>query len=332
MPTDKNKETTKSTTKWDVYRGTNEPHTDINRLPKAPPWRKKGEEKDKTFTPTDDERDIVNTALCLRRPILITGEPGIGKSALAKSVAYELGLGKVLEWHITTQSVLKDALYSYDAVARLHDASLERTSKVVGRRRKRENIGKYITLGVIGTAFKSKTKRVILIDEIDKSSVDLPNNLLHVLEGNEFSITELVRSHISKHSVYTKDGSRVEIENGRVEVNFEDDVDNFPLIIMTSNGEREFPPAFMRRCIHLRMKPRRDIEELESIIKNHITNLSDEDMKNLKEIIEEFSMKDIESDYLAIDQLLNRVFMKLKKVDIKKDTLLYDAIWKALLV
>ncbi len=328
MPTD----TEEEISTWGIYRGTNEPHGDIAKLPKSPPWRKKGVDKERSFVPTDEERDVVNTALYLRRPILITGEPGIGKSALAKSVAYELGLGRVLEWHITTKSILKDALYSYDAVARLHDSSLKKKTNIVSKRQKEENIGKYITLGVIGSAFSSATQRVVLIDEIDKSNIDLPNDLLHVLEENEFSIQELVRSTHSTHRVYTKDSSKVEIENGIVAVKFEEDGDNFPLIILTSNGEREFPPAFMRRCIHLRMQPRREISQLKEIIQNHIVGIREEEMRGLEEIIEEFAAKDIESDYLAIDQLLNRVFMKLKNVDIQKDTLLYDAIWKSLSV
>lgn len=237
-----------------------------------------------------------------------------------------------MEWHITTKSILKDALYSYDAVARLHDSSLKKKTNIVSKRQKEENIGKYITLGVIGSAFSSATQRVVLIDEIDKSNIDLPNDLLHVLEENEFSIQELVRSTHSTHRVYTKDSSKVEIENGIVAVKFEEDGDNFPLIILTSNGEREFPPAFMRRCIHLRMQPRREISQLKEIIQNHIVGIREEEMRGLEEIIEEFATKDIESDYLAIDQLLNRVFMKLKNVDIQKDTLLYDAIWKSLSV
>ena len=318
MPTEK---------KWNVYQGTNKPHNDISKLPSAPRWRGNSTKTHQAFLPTQEEIDLVNTALCLRRPLLITGKPGIGKSALAKAVAQELQLGEVLSWHITTQSTLKDALYSYDAIARLHDASLE---KGLFGQKNVENIGKYITLGAIGTAFanaKEKKIRVILIDEIDKSDIDLPNNLLHVLEENLFTIPELERSSNSKHQVRTLDGKESTIENGVVEA----EIDYFPLIIMTSNGEREFPPAFLRRCIHLTMQPRREFLELERIILNHI-ELSDEEREDLREIIEAFSQKDVNSDYLAIDQLLNAVFLKLKGVNILDREQLLSSIWKSLSV
>ena len=304
---------------WKIFRGSN----DIKTLPKAPSWRGNSSETHKAFVPTKEEIDLVNTALYLRRPLLITGKPGTGKSALAKLVAQELGLGDVLSWHITTQSTLKDALYSYDAVARLHTASISDTKED-------ENIGNYITLGAIGTAFaeaKEKTIRVILIDEIDKSDIDLPNNLLHVLEENRFKIPELERSVTKEHSVKTLDGKSAKIINGNIEA----DIDHFPLIIMTSNDEREFPPAFLRRCIHLTIQPRREFKELEKIIENHI-ELDDDKRAKLKNIINEFIAKDTDKEYLAIDQLLNRVFLELEGIDIENNEPLLKSIWKSLLV
>jgi len=305
---------------WKVFRGSN----DITTLPKAPSWRGNSAETHNAFVPTEEEIDLVNTALYLRRPLLITGKPGTGKSALAKLVAQELGLGDVLSWHITTQSTLKDALYSYDAVARLHDASMRNETE------EEENIGKYITLGAIGTAFvesKEGNIRVILIDEIDKSDIDLPNNLLHILEENQFKIPELERSVTEEHEVKTLDGKSAKVTNGNIEAN----IDKFPLIVMTSNGEREFPPAFLRRCIHLTMQPRREFTELENIISSHI-ELDDEKKAKLKNIIEEFIAKDAEKEYLAIDQLLNRVFLELEGIDIDNNEPLLKSIWKSLSV
>jgi len=305
---------------WKVFRGSN----DITTLPKAPSWRGNSAETYNAFVPTEEEIDLVNTALYLRRPLLITGKPGTGKSALAKLVAQELGLGDVLSWHITTQSTLKDALYSYDAVARLHDASMRNEIE------EEENIGKYITLGAIGTAFvesKEGNIRVILIDEIDKSDIDLPNNLLHVLEENQFKIPELERSVTEKHEVKTLDGKSATVTRGNIEAN----IDKFPLIVMTSNGEREFPPAFLRRCIHLTMQPRREFSQLENIISNHI-ELDDEKKAKLKNIIEEFIAKDTEKEYLAIDQLLNRVFLELEGINIENNEPLLKSIWKSLSV
>lgn len=112
--------------KWDIYKGNNKPHRGIKNLPEAPPWRNKDKVKHEPFKPNQEEIEMVNAALCLRRPLLITGKPGVGKSALARSIAQELQLGKILSWHVTTKSTLKEALYEYDAIARLHDVSLKK--------------------------------------------------------------------------------------------------------------------------------------------------------------------------------------------------------------
>ena len=126
---------------------------------------------------------MVNTALFLRRPLLITGKPGSGKSTLAHSVAYELNLGPVLRWPITTRSTLQDGLYRYDAIARLHEASLRGGTP---------KIGPFVQLGPLGTAMvPTRWPRVLLIDEIDKSDIDLPNDLLNIFEEGEFEIPEL---------------------------------------------------------------------------------------------------------------------------------------------
>lgn len=149
-----------------------------------------------------NEISVVNAALHLHRPLLVTGRPGAGKSSLARAVAGELGLGDVLRWSVNSRSTLQDALYRYDAVGRLREASLrrEREASYGSARRPRArrataagDIGQYLRLGPLGSALAAGRPRVLLVDELDKADIDLPNDLLVVLEEGEFEIPELAR-------------------------------------------------------------------------------------------------------------------------------------------
>ena len=319
------------TENWQIFNKDHEPHDGIKNLPEPPPWRsfntevqttekksralwrsfnnevqtteKKSREeiKGKTFQVWDEQVKLVNAALYLRRPLLVTGKPGTGKSSLAYAIAYQLKLGKVLTWPINTRTTLSDGLYRYDAIGRLQDAQLGN----------QPNIGKYIQLGAVGTAFlPNEYPRVLLIDEIDKSDIDLPNDLLNLFEEGEFEIPELARISSQKKvvNVGTYDNQKVNIYQGKVACQ------QFPLVIMTSNGERDFPPAFLRRCLQLEMpEPTRD--QLDQIVKSHFDNLeSDTDTLNIaKEFIEKFVREREGGKNLATDQLLNVIFMLTKK-------------------
>ena len=210
-----------------------------------------GESEASKKTSHNDVLNAVNAALYLRRPLLVTGRPGSGKTSLAYAIAYELKLGPVLMWPITARSTLQEGLYQYDAIARLQDAQLSQTSTARRRdrrhRRSRRNIGQYIRLGPVGTAFyPSQRPRVLLIDEIDKSDINLPNELLNLFEEGEFDVPELVRlakQGDQQQAVQSADGLDVILRGGKVRCGA------FPFIIMTSNGERDFPPAFYRRSL-----------------------------------------------------------------------------------
>ncbi|OBQ40143.1 MAG: AAA family ATPase [Anabaena sp. MDT14b] len=292
-------------TDWKIFQGNNTQDTNWT-LPEPPTWRDfNNSESDpkkrraETFQARSEEIDLVNAALYLRRPLLVTGKPGTGKTSLAYAVAYELGLGEVLHWPITTRTTLKDGLYNYDAIGRLQDAKDKDKDKD-----NLAEIGKYINLSSLGTALLPSDKpRVLLIDEIDKSDIDLPNDLLHIFEEGEFEIPELRRiadklDQVEVQTAY-KD-QKATIEKGRIRCT------SFPFVILTSNGERDFPPPFLRRCIRLNIQEP-DKTELERIVKAHL-QLDDELSEKADNLIEQF-LKKRQNGELATDQLLNAVYL-----------------------
>lgn len=298
---------------WRIYRGDSEPHDGLERLPPPPPWRRFGQDEssagrrlgdlERAVSYRADEQvvDKVNAALQLRRPLLVTGKSGTGKSTLAYNIAYELGLEPVLYWSITSRSTLEQGLYYYDAIGRVHENSL-REAATPGGPAGATDIGRYIRLGPLGTALLAQGRpRVLLIDELDKSDIDLPNDLLNVFEEGRFAIPELERlpEEQSTVNVMTADGAgRVPVESGQVYCAA------FPIVIITSNGEREFPPAFLRRCVRLVIEPP-NAEQLADIVEAHLG----EDVQAAgQDLIREFLTRRARGD-LATDQLLNAIYL-----------------------
>jgi MoxR-like ATPase len=221
-------------------------------------------------------------------------------------VARELRLGPVLRWNITSRSTLTDALYRYDPLSRLYAArpGADDGDRPRGDRRAAERVENHLRLGPLGTALLPHDRpRALLVDEIDKSDLDLPNDLLNVMEEGQFEIPELV--HAARR---TEDGDTarvmadgmdvpVPIVRGRVRCRA------FPFVVLTSNGEREFPPAFLRRCVRLRLR-RPDRAQLTEIVRAHLGDPDD----RAASLIGTFLARSGQGD-LATDQLLNAIYL-----------------------
>jgi MoxR-like ATPase len=201
-----------------------------------------------TYIATDDLMMAVNAAVTLQRPILVKGEPGTGKTQLAVEIATALG-HPLFEWHIKSTTKAQQGLYDYDAVARLRDSQLG-DDRV-------HDISNYIVRGKVWDAFESDVRPVLLIDEIDKADIEFPNDLLQELDRMEFFVYETKQLVKARHR---------------------------PIIVITSNNEKELPDAFLRRCFfHYIRFP--DKETMEKIVDVHFPKLK----KNLlREALEAF--------------------------------------------
>lgn len=199
------------------------------------------------YVATDDLRMAVNAAVTLQRPLLIKGEPGTGKTMLAEEVA--LGLGKrLIQWHIKSTTKAQQGLYEYDAVSRLRDSQLG-GDKV-------HNIANYIKQGKLWEAFDADEQVVLLIDEIDKADIEFPNDLLVELDRMEFFVYETGQTIKAKHR---------------------------PIIIITSNNEKELPDAFLRRCFfHFINFPDRDT--MREIVAVHYPDIARDLVKEAMEV------------------------------------------------
>jgi len=188
------------------------------------------------YVATDDLKVAVNAAIALERPLLVKGEPGTGKTELARQISDALGV-EMMEWNIKSTTKAQQGLYEYDAVSRLRDSQLgdERVN----------DVRNYIKQGKLWQAFTADERVVLLIDEIDKADIEFPNDLLQELDKMEFHVYETGETIVAKHR---------------------------PIIIITSNNEKELPDAFLRRCFfHYIRFP--DTETMQKIVDVHFPDI-----------------------------------------------------------
>jgi MoxR-like ATPase len=238
------------------------------------------------YVATEDLTVAVNAAVLLERPLLIKGEPGTGKTELAKQVASALGLD-LIEWNIKSTTKAQQGLYEYDAVSRLRDSQL-------GDERVRD-VGNYIRKGKLWTAFEADQKVVLLIDEIDKADIEFPNDLLQELDKMAFHVYET--------------GETVAANNR-------------PVVIITSNNEKELPDAFLRRCFfHYISFP--DQDTMRQIVKVHFPDIKEQllttALTQFYEVREQQGLKKKPSTSEVLDWLKLLLAEDLLPEDLKRD-------------
>lgn len=203
-----------------------------------------------TYIASEELMSAVNVARALEKPLLIKGEPGTGKTMLARAVAKSLNM-PIITWNIKSTTKAQDGLYMYDTIQRLYDGQFGEEGV--------DDIAHYIKLGKLGEAFSSENQVVLLIDEIDKADLEFPNDLLWELDQMEFYIHE------------TKETVKAKIR---------------PIVIITSNAEKELPDAFLRRCVfHYIEFPDREL--MTEIVKTHFDHVEDNLLQNAMDVFYE---------------------------------------------